>query len=114
MLYAHHAATRADLAESTFQTIYRQATVKLQPVAGQADRFEPVVEVQTFRSDRREPQVSSTSEGISLFRLPGDETRTLCMMDYDQPEPADPWVPLGRDEDLEEKLGDAIRAKAGL
>jgi hypothetical protein len=103
------AASDTNLAESTLQTIFRQATVTIKPVG--EDRFEPSVEVQTFRSNKEERQVSSTSEALNLFDLPekGSPDEDLLKVKGASEEA----VPLGRDAALEEKIRADILLKAG-
>jgi hypothetical protein len=107
------AATQRDVCEGTLQTVYRTATVE---IIGGSDGYEPVVRVEVARSDRRTPQVSSTSEAFSLFRLPGGgEERSRYLMGYEEAEeaPAGGLTPLGRDETLEQQLAADIRRAAG-
>jgi len=107
------AATRQDLAEGTIQTVYRQATVRLEPVSEGAEQFRLAVEVQTFRSNRSHPQVTSTSEAMSLFRFPGSSGERS--RDGEELDGAgDYMVPLGRDKELEAHLAADIRAAAGV
>lgn len=112
------AATRDDLAESTVQTIYRQATVRIEPVGEGAESFRAVVQVQAFRSNHSDTPASSTSEALKLFRFPGNRRLDDPREDKDQPlrdEEGDPhMVLLGRDESLEAKLTADIQAKAGF
>ncbi|HOF19550.1 MAG TPA: hypothetical protein PK082_11620 [Phycisphaerae bacterium] len=113
------AATRRDLIESTLQTIYRQAKVSIRPAG--ADGYQVSVEVQAYRSNLQELQVTNTSEAYDLFTLPGEEKeRKKHLLEYvrddDQGGAQDrrEWMtPLGRDAGLEAKLAADIRAAAG-
>ena len=106
------AATARDLAEGTIQTIYRQAKVTIHPTADDGDKFHAVVEVRTYRSNRQEIQVTSTSEAIDLFRLPGDDERRKKLLDYGRGWASDPVSPLGRDGNLERRIAADIQAAA--
>ena len=104
------AATAADLAESTVQTIYRSARVQIEPVG---DGFRPTVTAHTQRSNRAMPQIISASEAIALFRLPGQKSsaRRMYLMDYGWHDRR-PVTDLGRDHALEAKLRGDIVAEA--
>jgi len=102
------AATRVDLAESTLQTIYRQAQVTIEP-----ETFHPTVEVRTFRSNRSSPQVTSASEAYGMFTLSG-AGRNKFLLDYGRGEdPDSAMVLVGRDNALEQKMEGAIRSESG-
>lgn len=107
------AATGRDLAEGTLQTIYRQAKVTIQPVAGDAEKFRALVEVRTYRSNRQEPQVTSTSDAYDMFRLPGEEGRRKSLLDYGKDEVFDAVEALGRDDALEKQLSAEILVASG-
>ncbi len=108
------AAATEDLAESTVQTIYRKAKVSI--TRGESDSFVADVEVLTYRSNRKAPQVTSASEAYQLFVLPGtDRARRKFLLrsegqaDTEELQEAEDvipvWmVPLGRDKNLEAKL----------
>jgi len=104
------AAGPDNLAESSIQTIFRQAKVTIRPLASNKEDFKAVVEVRTFRSDRRESQVTSTSEALDLFRLPGGSNRTRTLLEYDKGQAAEGAVPLGRDKALERRIASDIMA----
>ncbi|MGC9454665.1 MAG: hypothetical protein ACP5HU_07355 [Phycisphaerae bacterium] len=107
------AATREAVCEGTLQTIYRTATVEIVPEDGE---YRPVVRVNVSRSDRRTPQVTSTSEAIALFRLPGDSSdRQRYLMEYELGDEETEEVGisrLGRDEALERELTEEIISTA--
>lgn len=104
------AATARDLAEGTIQTIYRQAKVTIRPTAADGDKFHATVEVRTYRSNRQDIQVTSTSEAIGMFRLPGDDERRKMLLDYGRGWASDPVSPLGRDGNLERRIAADIQA----
>jgi len=106
------AVTDSDLAEGTIQTIYHQAKVSIEPTSPENGSYRPVVEVRTFRSNRQEMQVSSTSDAYDLFRLPGADSRKRRLLDRGRTEPDDVLADLGRDEDLENLLTAKIRLAA--
>ncbi len=106
------ATTESDLREGAIQTLYRQVKVAIQPLGPEAKEFRAAVEVQTFRSNRQEAQVTSTSEAIDLFRLPDEKSRKKGLLDYGRGEAADTSVPLGRDEGLERRIAAEILAAA--
>jgi len=105
------AATDEALAEGTLQTIYRSAEVRIRREAD--GEFRPEVRVQTQRSNRAMPQITSASEAIALFRLPGAKSsaRRMYLMDYGWHDRR-PVSDLGRDPDLEAKLLADIQAEA--
>ena len=104
------AATAKDLAESSIQTIYRLAKVTIEPVGDDKTGFKAVVEVQTYRSDRPEPQVSSASEAIDLFRVPGSANSRKDLVEYGPSDKPEYVVALGRDLNLESKIAADIAA----
>lgn len=134
------AATPTDVAEGTIQTVYRLATVTVEPVPEANGTFQAKVEVQAARSDQPSVQISSTGEAYSLYTMTGGRSRWL--MDFGQatgespeaagarrggaePEgrattqtaaPRGPWarwqVPLGRDAGLEKQIASEIAALA--
>ncbi len=106
------AATRRDLAEGTIQTLYRQVKVMIRPDPIYADRFYAMVEVQTYRSDQPNPRVTSTSEALDLFNLPGSRSRKKRLLDYTQNALPQSAVPLGRDENLEKRIAVEILVAA--
>ncbi len=95
------AATNRDLAESTVQTVYRQARVTIVPSAA-AGYYRPEVEVFTFRSNREVPHVTSTSEALDLFRsAKAKGSGKKASADYGGDKSTGTLTPLGRDEQLE-------------
>jgi len=109
-----------ELAESSIQKIYRQVTVRLEPTQPGAETVEPIVEVRVSRSDRKRPEVTSTSEAFDLFRIPaGEEPLPEELADRqaagleEQADRADEGiVPLGGQAGLAEKLAAEIIAAA--
>jgi len=105
--WRHDAVGSADEAESTVQTLYKRATVRIRRSSDEADTYQAEVIVQVYRSDRPQPQVTSTSEAYSLFRLPGDDGARNMLLDKGRDElgretDESEWiVPLGRDRNLE-------------
>ena len=106
------AATGSDLAESTIQTIYRQAKVTIEPTGSQKQDFQAVVEVRAFRSNDQEIQVSSVSDAYDLFKLPGSRGRKRKLLDYGQDYKAKATTDLGRDSALENRITADIRSAA--
>jgi hypothetical protein len=119
------AASAADLAESTLQTIYRRATVTIRrrepDDPNNPPRYRPVVEVTTARSNRPQPQVSSTSEAYAIFSLSGGRSAFVMDLGGGEEEASasgngvsrpEGTVPLGRDEHLEARLAGRIGAVA--
>ena len=109
--WRHDAATGFDLAEGTVQTIYRQAKVTIRPVASNATTYTAKVEIDVYRSDKPNLQVTSTSDAYDLFLMPtGDDRRYRKMLlDYGRDDQGglvarNQSVPLGRDDELEKKL----------
>lgn len=107
------AATEADVAEGTVQTVWRQATVTItrkgSPPSEEAPpaEYDVAVVIETSRSDRPTAQVTSTSEAIDMFRRP----RAMEAPDARSKERIIP-VPLGRDANLEQVLLAKIQALA--
>ena len=105
--WRHDAVGQADEAESTIQTLYKRATVRIRPASPKAGTYRAEVVVRVYRSDRPQPQVTSTSEAYSLFRLPGDDGARNMLLDKGRDEfgretDESEWiVPLGRDRNLE-------------
>jgi len=130
------ASSATDLAESTIQTIYRTATVRIGPAADQPGQYEAAVTIAVSRSDLPTMQVSSTSEAYSLFTMTGGRSSWLTDFGRTQeqaasaagasqageesttrrisPRPAgSPWlVQLGRDKALEMRIAAEISAAA--
>jgi hypothetical protein len=98
--------------ESTVQTIYRVASVRI--VADGTGRDDPQVTVDIWRSDRPAPQITSVSQAYGMFLLSGDEgIRDRRRMLLDVPvEEAEGRVPLGHDDRLAEQLRADILAAA--
>ena len=113
------AATNADLAEGTVQTIYRQARVTIEPVDPKKTDFRAAVEVRTSRSNRQEMQVSSVSDAYDLFKRPGSSNTRKQLLDYGRESETGQTAELGRDEQLEALIAEDIAAavpgiRAGL
>lgn len=106
------AATARDLAESTVQTIYRQAKVAIEPAGPRKQDFRAVVEVHTYRSNNQEIQISSVSDAYDLFKLPGSDGRTRKLLDYGPEYRPRAITDLGRDAALEERIAADIQAAA--
>ena len=108
-----------DVTESTIQSIYRVATVSIEPASAAADQYKAGVEVQVYRSEKPSRIFSSVSQAYSLFELPGGERNThlLEMGPWGtlQARPTDEGVPdavvsLGRDDKLEQAILADIQA----
>jgi len=102
------AATPTDVVEGTLQTLARQVEVSIQADPQNPQQYFPNVQVQVLRSDEEVPQVTNTSEAYGLVGTGRRESR---------PEGApavasDAYVPLGRDEQLENLLAEKIRQRA--
>ncbi len=92
--------------ESLLQTIRRQASVRIFGDMEAPQGYSAAVEVESWRSNRPQKQLTSTSQGYSLFTIAGN----IAVMDtkvqlgnYD--------VSLGRDEALENRIASAIEAE---
>ena len=126
--WRHDAATPADVAEGTAQTVYRAAKVVIRPTAPGAATFKFTVEVRTARSDQPQPQVTGASDTIFLYNVTQqyerfvDERKAakrrawLLMGDEDirpgYPMPLEKFlVPLGRDGALEARLTGEIASR---
>jgi hypothetical protein len=134
------AATPADVAEGTLQTIYRQATVTIHLAApggsttrpttlpaparapGAAAEYYVTVEVRTSRSDRPAPEVTSTSEAYEMFTGAVHLQRTAVTTTQPDRQPrygveaerqiSAVTVDLGRDANLEAILQRRINSRA--
>jgi hypothetical protein len=104
------AATGRDLAEGSLHTIYRQARVFIE--SAEAQEFNVRVEVKTYRANRPAVQVSSTSEAIGLFRLPGEVDENPLPYEQGPGAISQHVSSLGRDEELEQQLRQDILDKA--
>jgi len=96
-------------AESTIQTIYRKAIVRVVPVEPGSAEYRADVTVRVSRSDDRAPQITSTSQAYSLFTGTAYEWLQVRYGDEPYVPPGTRRTTLGRDEELEEKLLAAIR-----
>jgi len=106
------AAGAHDVTETSLQTIFRTATVRVSRTAPNAGTFRADVEVQVVRADRLSPQIASASDIYEMFVMPGVEKHESKMILQAKPvDPAD-QVSLGRDEKLESKMMNEIQAKA--
>ncbi|MFW6154751.1 MAG: hypothetical protein ACOC95_06000 [Planctomycetota bacterium] len=88
-------ATQWDISESTLQTIYRRARVRI--VRSADDTYSLRVRVDVSRADRPSPQVTNVSQAYRLFQLERGrrpEPRSGEARRRRQP------VPLGEDETL--------------
>jgi len=107
--WRHDAATGQALAESTVQTIYRQAKVTITPVGGDPKTFQADVEIRTRRSDLPEMQISNVTDAIDLFKLSGSANKRPQPLESGGEEPSG-QVDLGRDADLERNIATEIQA----
>ena len=69
------AATAHDALESSLQTIYRTAEVRI--ARGQGDLYRPKVRIAVSRAYRPGAQITSTGEAYDLFLVPSGRRRTL-------------------------------------
>lgn len=100
------AATRADLAESTVQTIYRQVTVRIEQCP---DGYQPRVVVDAWRSDRRGMQSTNAANVMRLFTIPGQEqSEQERLPAQDLASAIEGATYLGQDEALAQKLAARI------
>ncbi len=95
-----------NLTESLLQTIRRQASVRIVSDLEAPQGYSASVEVESWRSNRPQKQLTSTSQGYSLFTIAGN----IAVMDtkvqlgnYD--------VSIGRDEALENRIASAIEVE---
>jgi hypothetical protein len=118
-LWRHDAVGECNMWESTLQTIYRTATVRICPTAQGAGTYSACVEVQTSRSDRPSRQMTSAAEAYSMFLLPGIPVDQSLLPDPATEEPetkaeaARGVVHLGPDPLLSERLTGQINCAAG-
>lgn len=68
------AVTSTELLENTLQTIYRSTVVTISEAPDQPGSYEVTVQVNVARSDRAEPQITSTSDAYSLFAPTGGKS----------------------------------------
>ncbi len=68
------AASEAELRENALQTIYRTATVTISELPDRSGAYQVTVQVNVARSDRPEPQISSTSDAMGLFAATGEHS----------------------------------------
>ena len=99
------AAGPANLAESTIQTIYRVVKVEIRP-RDEGGGFVPAVEVATFRSDNRTPQITSTAEAYDMFI--GSAGRYVIKDVRPGAPSVGGRVPLAADSELQQKLSQEI------
>lgn len=117
-LWRHDAAGWYNMSESSLQTIYRTAEVRIRPAAENAGTFRATVLVQTSRADRVTRQVTNVSEAYSMFTLPGGTIDTALLADISSDDPpaqaqrARGLVKLGPDRLLSEKLERDINTAA--
>lgn len=111
-LWRKDAPRPQDFGESTLQTIYRTAEVKVRPTSPGAGTFTAQVEVRLMRSDRPTPQITSTSDAYSLFAIAGNKRKQdrLLLGEQRRRDEAADLVPLGNDRALEAKLTAEIAA----
>lgn len=109
------AATPYDLAESSLQTIHRQAIVRIKPSSPGSGQFVAMVQVNTSRSNRPyrwEPHSLKTIYG--LFSLPGQRVGESRLLVDEPPEDPDAvTVPLGQDLELQSLIAADIAARTG-
>ena len=99
--------TADDLAESMLQTVRRQASVRIIGDLEAPQGYSATVQVESWRSDRPQKQLTSASQGFSLFTIAGN----LAVMDT-KVELGNYDVSLGRDGALENRIASAIEAEA--
>ncbi len=95
--------------ESTLQTIYRSAEVRIVPSDQEKDEFDVRVVAKAVRSSRPVIQVTSTSEAFDLFSY-GNRMRTDWRSEDGEIQTI---VPLGEDEALAEQLRQDILSRLG-
>ncbi len=110
---------KTGLAESSIQTVFRVAEVRIEPSAEGAETYKPTVYVYAFMSNQEMPQVTNTTEAYDLFNLPGRKERPagdllVDSSDDELPEWLTPLGKDGRDRKLEQRLEAKIKARAGL
>ncbi len=102
------AATMADLAESSVQTIYRQAAVTISENPPGSGTFTAAVEVQAYRSNREVAGLTSASEAFAMFQRAGSSMREPTEADETSELAGREVTELGRDEALEAKIASDI------
>jgi hypothetical protein len=103
------AATLSDLNESTLQTIYRRAVVRIRRSA-EGDEYIADVVVYVSRSNRPQPQVTNTSEAYEMFRA-GATARARMTPGYATSDESDPTT-LAPDAALAAQIEQDIRRRA--
>ena len=98
------AATMTDLAESSIQTIYRQAAVTISEKPPGSGTFSAAVEVQAYRSNREAVRLTSASDAFAMFQRAGSAMKEPDVMDEVSERAGGQVTELGRDEALEAKI----------
>jgi len=109
-LWRRDAATAQDLAESTVQTVYRQAKITIRQQGNSKGNFRAFVEVQAYLSNKPQRPVSSVSDAYDLFKLPGAPNQKEHMLAHATMDQLGQATPLGRDKGLEEQIAAEILA----
>jgi len=105
------AAENRDLAESTIQTVFRQAQVSIMPVAPGSAEFRANVEVRTLRSNSEQIQISGVSDAYDLFNRPGaSNSHKRLRVRGSKIQDDVPVSVLGRDAGLESLMAQDIAA----
>ena len=106
------AVTARDVLESSLQTIYRQVTVRIRRKSPDSPYYSASVSVSVSRSDRLNPQITSTSEAYDLFLSPGRISRSESLTGLSGSVSAERQVEVGRDAKLEKLLQNQINRLA--
>lgn len=104
------AVTGFDLAESSIQTLYRQAEVHVHPEADGDDRFVAEVVVNVWRSTDRQMQITSASQAYQVFGQYGG--RDMWIMQSSNEPATGGVVELEDDEELAAKIQADIQSRA--
>jgi len=107
------AVSNRDVLEGTVQTIYRTATVRVNPSS--AGNYRVTVEIAVSRSDRPQPAIQSVSDAYNMFVLPGGDEHShgpalgYAMVGQTTPTLApNSVVVLGKDAALAREISDKI------
>lgn len=128
------AVTKQAVAENALQTVFVASTVTIEADPQQPDTYRPVVRVELHRSNYPAAQITTSAEGYEMFAMVGGRNSWITDFGsssgttyYDDiltdrelsnsrqestfPSPGN-LTPLGRYEELEQRLTDAITKEA--
>jgi len=104
--------TARDTLESSLQTVYRQVTVRIHRVSPDSPYYTAKVTVSVRRSDRLNPQITSTSEAYDLFLSPSGVSRSESLRSLSGRIHTKGQVEIGHDTNLERIIQNRINRLA--